>query len=140
MNQWTDQNQSMYFGINSKVIKGDLMEVYLRYDKDFNLIIDRTSDSLKERNFGEVIQLLINDEEIETQWLPAKKINGDIGLASMINVEHLKEGRHNLTIATKSKYQEIHKKYLNRPFEINIPFWIDKSRLFKVQTKHDSLN
>lgn len=126
MDNW-DVNRSASFGIGSKIIKGNYLEVYMRYDKDFDILIDSSDLVDDKRSFSKIVQVLIDSQKVgSVNWLPARKTNGDYGIGSMISVKHLSEGRHDITLTVKEEYADLHDLYLNRPKLINIPFWIDR--------------
>lgn len=132
MDNW-DVSRSASFGIGSKIIKGDYLEVYMRYDKDFDILIDSSDLAVNKRSFSNIVQVLIDSQKIESvNWLPARKTNGDYGIGSMISVDNLTEGRHNLTLTVKEEYADLYDLYLNRPKFINIPFWIDRPSATKI--------
>ena len=129
MDNW-DYSRSIPYGISKKIVQDDWLEVYLRYNKAFDILIEETADKIVDRRFDQIIEILIDGKALDSlHWLDCKKLNSDIGIATVLDLSNYSEGQHTLTYTVKEKYIDSHNKYINQPIEINIPFWIFRKQI-----------
>ncbi|MEQ8908842.1 MAG: hypothetical protein RIC95_06600 [Vicingaceae bacterium] len=126
MDYWSAK-KSYYYGIQSKVIRGNFMEVYFHYPKSLDAIIALSHEDEKERYFENIVQVEIDLQPIyEVSWHPTKKYDQKIGISAMIDVSKYENGRHNFTFTFQDSLQEAYRDLTNSPLSITIPFWIDR--------------
>lgn len=126
MDQWNIE-KSNPMGIGSKVVKGNLLEVYVRYDKTYDPLIEATHEEFEKRYFSDIIELQINEVPVHANWSPARKASGDFGITSMLPLNSYDNGAYVLSVTVKEKYRALHEELINRPILLQIPFWIDRS-------------
>ena len=115
-------------GIQSKVVNGNYLEVFIRYDKMFDPVIAKTNKEKSMQRFQDVFTILIDNEfQSDINWYPTKKVSNIIGISAMLPLKVLSEGKHQFTFRIKDEFKDDYTHYVNRKKVIDIPFWIDRS-------------
>lgn len=125
LENWNDQHYYV-FGLGKKIVKGNLVEIYLRYEKAFDVVIKASSPEPQERYFSNIVEVRLDKQIVDVNWHPAKKANNDIGIMAMIDLSQLENGEHSVVLTVKDKYFYLYENLINRPKSILIPFWIDR--------------
>jgi|GEM_PF-553063 len=125
MDNWED-GKSRPFGLGSKVVSGNYQEVYVRYDKVNDVLIEATAVEFENRYFSEIIEVRIDGITQDLRWYSASKTNFDIGVTAMMDLSDFENGEHLVTITVKDEYSHLHDEHVNRPKQVVVPFWIDR--------------
>jgi hypothetical protein len=113
--------------IKSKIQQGNLMEFFLTYEKNFDLIIERMGKKAPQYSLADAIQVFVDTIPINNlKWHPTSVKEYQIGVSCMIPIEQFKNGEHLLKI-TRKENTEIMNKDANSKV-IEIPFWIDRGK------------
>jgi hypothetical protein len=127
MDNWNESTVKTRVGISSKIIKGNYLEIYLRYDKVFDPLIELTHDSSDNRLFSKLVTVSIDSSHVKNlNWLPSKKLSNQIGISAMIPLNEFENGRHTIYFHVNKKYIDAYSEIINRDNIINIPFWLDR--------------
>lgn len=124
MDNW-DENSSDRFGIDSKVQRNNLMEIFVRYDKFMDPLIHQSSKIDSCKTLDKVVEVTIDDSLIlGLQWVPTRKLNKSIiGISTMVPIHHLKNGQHKLQIYSTKQNE---KKDLEHDYGVSLVFWVDR--------------
>ncbi len=128
MENWND-GKSRPFGIGKKITNGNFLEVYIRYDKAWDVLIDEVDADPSKRFYSELFSILVDNKAIELNWHTTSKMNNDIGIMGMTDLSEIKDGEHIVTITIKEEYKKLHADLVNRPHLVRIPFWIDRTTI-----------
>lgn len=145
MENWNaDNTYRIMGGISPKVVEGNYLEVYFRYTKSYDEVIDLIDSTEAERNLAELIEVQIDQKVMnDVDWMHSFNQYIGFGIGSMIPLDSFKNGKHIITFRVKDKYLETFVDQVNRPPVLSIPFWIDRRYNIKaikaVQMSSDSL-
>ncbi len=131
-----DNSSSMYY-IQSKIIKSNFVELYIRYDYNVDDLMNIAVEIEGVEFLSDLFEVLIDDDiQQNIEWHPNWNKNiSDIGITAMIPINQLASGKHILKFRVKEKLGEKilkskylkSKEYLIREFSqtVIIPFWKD---------------
>lgn len=127
MENWNEETVQR-IGISEKVITGNLLELFVRYNRSYDGLIEQTNNKSSERSFDQIIAVEIDDSSYTNlNWFPTRKINNSIiGITTMIRLDSLVNGNHDLKVYTKYRFQDGRKEYELGGYQVKIPFWIDR--------------
>jgi hypothetical protein len=112
--------------IDKKVQVGNLMEVYLSYEKYFDSILDKMSNSNSKVTLAQALKVNIDSVEIKSlEWYPTQ-INEKqrFGISCFIPIDNFANGQHLLII--ENSYQMDSQTIEAGQIQIEIPFWINR--------------
>jgi len=125
-----DNGEFRFVLIPSKIIKGNFLEVFIRYEKWSDDLIERIDRPDSLRFFSNAVAVAIDDSiYTETEWFPTwnERIE-NIGITAMIPIQNLKNGKHILRVGCSnnvSKPESVWEHdFCNDP-PSTIPFWKD---------------
>jgi hypothetical protein len=126
MDEWPDE-KSYRIGINSKIQSSGFLELYVGYRREYDFLIDQTSniDSLK--SFDKILSVMIDtNRQNSLTWHPSSKPNNRIGITTFIPLDSLKKGLHVLTVWTEIQYPNKDMEYEMGEYAVTIPFIVDR--------------
>lgn len=145
MENWNaDNTYRIMGGISPKVVEGNYLEIYFRYTKSYDEVINAIDSTEAERNLAELIEVQIDQKVMnDVDWMHSFNQYIGFGIGSMIPLDSFGNGKHIITFRVKDKYLETFVDQVNRPPVLSIPFWIDRRYNIKaikaVQMSSDSL-
>lgn len=132
-----DNLNSKYY-IQSKIIKGNFVELYIRYDYKLDDLMNLVVKIDQIDFLSELFEVLIDDIQQEVEWHPNWSDNiSDIGITAIIPIFELDRGKHVLKFRVKEKLGEkiinsknlksLNLDYLIKEYSqtVIIPFWKD---------------
>ncbi len=133
-----DANSNSAYHIQSKIIKDNFIELFIRYNYRIDEIMNLSKQKEKLEFLSQLIAVQIDDVILEDiEWHPTwSKNSTNIGITAMIPIKDLKYGKHVLVFGIKPELlEEIYKdksldavyiEELKRNNEYTtIPFWKD---------------
>lgn len=114
--------------IPSQIIENNYLQVYFRYDRWMDALLDQSHTDKKERYLSDLIEVALDDSlYAPIQWFEIKEQGeSQIGLAATLDISHLNNGYHKIKIQSKNlpnpKYQSMRAETIS---EVSIPFWKD---------------
>ena len=112
--------------IDKKVQDGNMMEVFLSYEKNFDFILEEISNSDPNFTLAQALEVYIDSTEIKSlEWFPTSiNDNQNFGISCFIQTDNFNNGQHILIIENS---EEIENQSIDaRPMQIRIPFWINR--------------
>jgi hypothetical protein len=101
-----DNLNSKYY-IQSKIIKGNFVELYIRYDYKLDDLMNLVVKIDQIDFLSELFEVLIDDIQQEVEWHPNWSDNiSDIGITAIIPIFELDRGKHVLKFRVKEKLGE----------------------------------
>lgn len=129
MDSW-DENSSHRIGIDKKVQRNGLMELFIQYGREYDEYIHQVTkiDSLK--SFDKIWSVSVDDSLINgLKWMPTRKLNESIiGITTMVPIEHLSNGLHRLKVYSIKIGQENGEYKEENGYSYTIAFWIDRKK------------
>tara|TARA_Y100000385_G_scaffold153451_1_gene159222 strand:- start:1134 stop:1514 length:381 start_codon:yes stop_codon:yes gene_type:complete len=121
MDQWGDK--VLFYGVNSKIQQTNFMEVFIRYDKWHDFVIEEEDEKKGNKNYVDFIKIEVDSINInDIKWHPTIKKDEYRGITALIPIDQFNNGEHLLKIIS--------------PFVRNydsdslaIPFWIDRENI-----------
>jgi hypothetical protein len=117
--------------IPSKIIKDNFLEVFIRYEKRSDYLIERLNSPDSLRFFSDAVAVAIDDSVYtKLEWFPTwNQSIENIGISAMIPIKELENGKHILKVGCSGKvmlsdYENDEHDLCNRATAI-ILFWKD---------------
>lgn len=130
MENWSENNRNPVVGIGSKLVKGNYLEVFVRYDNVADLLLDQSKKAKEDRRLSDILEVQIDDQLIDNLiWSSARKLNKRIGISTFLPLNQFENGRHLVKINVHPDFHEEALKALGRTNISIIPFWIDRSTI-----------
>ena len=120
----TDKYYPYY--IDKKVQDGNLMEVFLSYEKKFDFILDEMNNSDPNFTLAQALKVNIDSTEIKSlEWFPTSiNDNQNFGISCFIPIDNFNNGQHLLIIENSEGTEN--ERIDARHKQIGIPFWINR--------------
>ena len=132
-------NENAVCHIQSKIIRTNYLEFFVRYDYRFDLFMDLAVNIDGKKYLSELFEVFIDDSKLnDLEWHPNWSNDiSNIGMTAMISIKGLQNGKHTLSFRIKEVFiLKLKKEYKNNPeiynrlvhnyFEaVIIPFWKD---------------
>lgn len=128
MENWTKENTtSVLGGITPKIVKGNYLEVFMRYMKAYDDLIELTDSIHENRDMGQLMDVWIDSILIQdVDWMHTRNQYVDFGISTLIPLDKFSNGKHIFSVTVKQKYLDQFRNSINRPSDFNVPFWIDR--------------
>ncbi|MEX1003466.1 MAG: hypothetical protein WDZ35_15210 [Crocinitomicaceae bacterium] len=124
MTEWKDKSYQV--GISEKFVSSKYLEVFVRYQRKDDFIIDPDADSEKYQNYSPIVQVDIDDSlYTNLDWYKKVTFDHQLGISAIMPIGHLSEGNHNIRIYKNSEGMNPRTKQELGVLDINIPFWIE---------------
>lgn len=116
--------------IPSKIIKDNFLEVFIRYEKRSDYLIERLNKPDSLRFFSDAVTVAIDDSVYANlEWFPTwNQTIENIGITAMIPIKELENGKHVLRVGCSDEVnwpEEIEEHDLCKRATTIIPFWKD---------------
>jgi hypothetical protein len=117
--------------IPSKIIKDNFLEIFIRYEKRSDYLIERLNSPDSLRFFSDAVAVAIDDSVYTNlEWFPTwSKSIENIGITAMIPIKELENGKHILKVGCSEKVMlpesENDEQDLCNRATVTIPFWKD---------------
>ena len=121
MDQWSDK--VFFYGVSSKIQQTNFMEVFIRYDKWHDFVLEEADEKKGNKNYVDFIKIKVDSININgLKWHPTIKKDEYRGITALIPIDQFNNGEHLLTIISPFV-----RNYDSDSLEI--PFWIDRDNI-----------
>jgi hypothetical protein len=125
------EDEMSTFHIQSKIVKDNYLEFFVQYRAMFDELVTLLPGKEEEKFLRDIFEIKIDDSTYSNlEWISTyNKTPTNMGLTTLIPVNHLKNGKHIITLGCNSYLKDLLKNKNNRTAEMcsdfHIPFWKD---------------
>lgn len=128
LDKWNEEIHSRRVAIGSQVIHSNYLEVFVLYVKNYDGIINNSSEVDSLKLFSNTIEVKIDSQLVNNiRWIPTRKGKDYLfGLTGMIPINKYDVGHHLISVVAKTPGDVNEDIFKRGGYEENIHFWIDR--------------